>query len=275
MTPPACAQRSRPAELLSARGVDKTFRNARAGPGAPSIIRAVTALDLVLGEGRALGMVGESGSGKTTSARMLIGALPPTAGTVLHRGRPVPSMRGTELRRFRQRVQMVVQDPHGSLNPRHSVAESLALPLARLCGMQRRDRRARIGDLLELVALSADLVERRPHELSGGQCQRVAIARALAPRPEVLILDEPLSALDVSIQAQILALLEDLRSRLRLSYLFISHDLAVVERLCDDVVVMRAGRIVEQGPCRQVLAQPRHRYTRLLRDTARATIARP
>jgi peptide/nickel transport system ATP-binding protein len=166
---------------------------------------------------------------------------------------------------------MVFQDPHGSLNPRHTIAQSLALPLTRLCSVARRHREARIGELLDLVALPRRLAASHPHELSGGQCQRVAIARARAPGPEILILEESLSALDVSIQAQILSLLEELRARLGLSCLFISHDLAVVERFYDDTVVMRAGRVVEQGPCRRMLAQPAQRYMRLLLQTALAT----
>jgi ABC-type glutathione transport system ATPase component len=217
-----------------------------------------------LTRGTSLGLVGESGCGKSTLARILVGLETPTAGELLWKGRPTAAFSRNDWRRCWRRVQYVFQDAQAALNPRQDLGRMLETPLAALLRMPRRQRRRRTDELLEQVGLPAGLRDRHPHELSGGQAQRATLARALAVRPRVLILDEPVSALDVSVQAQILTLLQDLREELDLTFLFISHDLAVVERLCDRIVVMKGGRIAEQGSRDQVFRRPRDPYTRRL-----------
>ena len=226
--------------------------------------RAVDGVGLALQPGEALGLVGESGSGKTTVLRALLRLQPAASGQIVLDGADLTNASGTALRPLRQAVQVVFQNPHAALDPRFSVWSAISEPLRLQGGWSRRRLRDRVVALLEDVGLSAEFLPRYPHELSGGQKQRVCIARALAPSPRALLLDEPTSALDVSVQAQIIELLARLRARHGLAYLFVSHNLAVVRLLCDRVAVMRAGKLVEQGPAAQVLATPTHDYTRTL-----------
>jgi peptide/nickel transport system ATP-binding protein len=224
-------------------------------------LRAVDGVSLQVARGRTLGIVGESGCGKSTLARMMVGLLPPTAGDILIGGQPIAGYRRRELSR---RIQMVFQDPLGSLNPRRTVRRILEAPLAALRGMDRAARTRRVAELMALVGLRADFADRYPHEFSGGQSQRIGIARALAAEAEVIVLDEPVSALDVSVQAQVLLLLQQLQQRLGLAYVFISHDLAVVDAMADEVAVMQAGRVVERGTPSEIFQAPSHPYTREL-----------
>jgi len=222
--------------------------------------RAVDGVSLQLYPGEALGLVGESGSGKTTVLRLLLRLAQAASGSILLDGVDITHAR--DLRALRRRVQVVFQNPHAALDPRCTVAASMAEPM-RLMG-RTRGLRERSVALLEDVGLGADFLWRYPHEMSGGQKQRVCIARALAPEPSVLLLDEPTSALDVSVQAQIIELLAKLRARHGLSYLFVSHNLAVVRLLCERVAVMRNGKLIEQGRASDVLATPTQDYTKAL-----------
>ncbi len=253
------------ATLIEARDIRREFRQ---GPGWwPGRQRRTLALDgvgLSLRQGGSLGLVGESGCGKSTLARILIGLDRPTAGELRWEGRATAGFSYADWRGCWRRMQYVFQDAHSALNPRQRLAQIVETPLVTLFEMPAAERAGRVAELLEQVGLSSRLRQRYPHELSGGQAQRAVIARALAVRPEALILDEPVSALDVSIQAQILTLLRELRRELDLSYLFISHDLAVVEQLCGEVLVMREGRGVEYGSCGEVFRNPRQDYTRAL-----------
>ncbi len=235
------------------------------GRGRP--IRAVDGVSLTIGRGETLGLVGESGCGKSTLGRAILRLVEPTAGRVEIGGADVTALAREPLRRFRKHAQMVFQDPYASLNPRMTAGEIVAEPLLVHGLVARRDRVARdreVASLLQRVGLPRDAASRRPHEFSGGQRQRVGIARALACKPEFIVADEPISALDVSIQAQIVNLLADLRAAERLTYLFISHDLKVVRHLCDRVAVMYLGRVVEQAPTDALYRNPRHPYTRAL-----------
>ena len=228
------------------------------------VTRAVDGVTVEVERGRTLGIVGESGCGKSTLARMLVGLLDPTAGTITLDGSPVMGLTGAAARTFHKKVQMVFQDPLSSLNPRKTVRQILEGPLEALTSLGRRQRAERVEELMRIVSLRPEFADRYPHEFSGGQCQRIGIARALAPEPELVILDEPVSALDVSVQAQVLNLLRDLQERFRLTFVFISHDLAVIEALCDRVMVMYRGKVVEDAPRARLFRDPQHDYTRLL-----------
>ncbi|SHJ39707.1 peptide/nickel transport system ATP-binding protein [Roseomonas rosea] len=240
--------------LLSAEGVSVRFGETL----------AVDDVSIALRPGAALGLVGESGSGKSTLLRVLLKLQPVSAGRVLLDGANITGASEAGLRPLRRAVQVVFQNPHSALNPRSTVHDPVAEPLRILGGLDRTRLRDRVAGLLTDVGLGAEFLWRYPHELSGGQKQRVCIARALAPEPRPLLLDEPTSALDVSVQAQIIELLRGLRQRHRLSYLFVSHNLAVVRLLCEEVMVLRQGRMVEEGPVGQVLEHPREAYTRAL-----------
>lgn len=226
--------------------------------------QALRAVSCSLGAGGALGVVGESGSGKSTLARAMLG-LTPSSGRVVIDGLEWTSASAGQLRKARRHAQMIFQDPAGSLNPRFRVLDAVLEPVLFHRLFDSPDRAlAHALHTLEACGVSPDLAQRYPHQLSGGQRQRVAIARAIAPRPKLLVCDEPTSALDVSTQAQVLNLLSDLKRDLGLAIVFISHDLAVVEHLCDDVIVMNQGEVVEVGPCRRVFGHPQHPYTQAL-----------
>jgi oligopeptide transport system ATP-binding protein len=238
-------------------------RNGKLGArGEP--IRAVDDVSFDVFPGETLGLVGESGSGKSTTGYTILQLLRPTSGSVRFEGRDLASLRGAELREARREMQIIFQDPYSSLDPRMTVAEIVAEPLRAHRVGDRATQRDRVQELLELVGIEPSYAARYPHEFSGGQRQRVGIARALALSPKLLICDEPVSALDVSIQAQILNLLNDLQASLGLTYLFIAHDLAVVRLMSDRIAVMQAGEIVETGDAETVYAAPRHPYTRAL-----------
>ncbi len=251
-------------DLLVAAGLTKTYRSTHGTPWRKAEFRAVDDVSFRLRKATTLAIVGESGSGKSTLARMVLGLLAPTSGTVTFDGRDVAALNRHEALAFRRRVQPVFQNPYSSLDPIYTVFRAIEEPLRihRVGG--RRERRATVQELVEQVALPLSVLDRRPRELSGGQRQRVAIARALALRPEVLVCDEAVSALDVLVQAQILELLTELKDALGLSYLFISHDLAVIRQIADEVLVMKAGRVVEHASTDEVFTQPRHDYTRQL-----------
>ncbi len=227
-------------------------------------VKAVDGVSFEIQEGQTLGLVGESGSGKSTTAYAALQLLRPTAGSVRFLGRDLTRLRGEELRRMRREMQIVFQDPYASLNPRMTVGRIVAEPLQTHRIGTRRSRRASVARLLELVGFDPSYTNRYPHEFSGGQRQRIGIARALALNPRLIVCDEPVSALDVSIQAQILNLLKDLQQDLGLTYLFIADDLAVVRGMSDTIAVMHEGRIVEQGPAEDVYTSPQTDYTRAL-----------
>ncbi len=228
-------------------------------------VRAVDGVSFTCRKGKTTGLVGESGSGKTTIGRSLIRLAPVTAGSIRFDGVELTELSESEFFGVRKRMQMVFQDPFNSLNPRMTIFQIVAEPLdIHFPQLSKYDRRARVAQLLERVGLTADQMDRYPHEFSGGQRQRIGIARALAVEPEFIICDEPVSALDVSIQAQIINLLQDLQEELGLTYLFIAHDLAVVEHISDDVLVMTGGKIVEQASAEEIYAAPQSDYTKKL-----------
>jgi oligopeptide transport system ATP-binding protein len=227
-------------------------------------VKAVDGVSFEIEEGQTLGLVGESGSGKSTTAYAALQLLRPTSGSVSFGGRELTILHGESLRRMRRQMQIVFQDPYASLNPRMTVGRIVGEPLQTHGIGDRRSRRATVASLLELVGFDPAYTNRYPHEFSGGQRQRIGIARALALNPKLIVCDEPVSALDVSIQAQILNLLKDLQRDLGLTYLFIAHDLAVVRGMSDHIAVMREGVIVEQGPAERVYTQPQTDYTRAL-----------
>lgn len=246
--------------LIEAVAVRKEFSHRRSG----ATIVAVNDVTLSVGHGQSLGIVGESGSGKTTLARCLLRLIEPTTGQVLIRGTDVTSASTAQLRRLRQQVQMVFQDPYDALDPRWRVDQVVEEPLLLLTKMRPSERKRRVRELLGLVRLSNRLGERYPHQLSGGQQQRVGIARALATSPSLVVLDEPTSALDALVRIEILDLLNTLRHELKLSYIYISHDISSVRRVCDRIAVMYLGRIVEDGATADVITAPRHPYTKAL-----------
>jgi ABC-type oligopeptide transport system ATPase subunit len=247
--------------LLVVRDLIKEFPAAPFGRSAR--IRAVDRVSFSVGGGETLGLVGESGSGKTTIGRCVLRLVKPTSGEVRFRDRDLLAMKGDALRKLRREMQIVFQDPWSSLNPRMRVGDIVAEPLA-IHRWPRADRRARVAELFQLVGLDPSLAVRHPHEFSGGQRQRIGLARALALAPAFLVADEPVTALDVSVQAQVINLLMDLRDRLGLTCLLIAHDLRLVRHACDRVAVLYRGRIVETGPTRAVFECPAHAYTRAL-----------
>lgn len=246
------------APLISVRGLSKSFPTAR------GLVQAVSDVSLDIPRGSITGLVGESGSGKTTMGRTLLRLVEPSGGSTVFDGTDINSLGTQEMRALRRRMQLIFQDPVSSLNPRLKVGQIIAEGLVAHRIGTDADRRTKVADLLAEVGLSPDAANRYPHEFSGGQRQRIGIARALALDPEFIVADECVSALDVSIQAQVLNLLLELRERRGLTMLFIAHDLSVVEYLCDQIAVMYLGRIVECGPAKEVYNAPRHPYTRAL-----------
>ena len=230
---------------------------------APGKVHALQGVSFTIEAGRSLGIVGESGSGKSTLARLVMALDQPTSGSVRLLGRELHALPREELRQARRDFQMVFQDPYGSLDPRQTVERIVCEPLSAQ-GAPRDEQRQRAGEALQAVGLRANDLGKYPHEFSGGQRQRIAIARALVTRPRLIVADEPVSALDVSVQAQVLNLMQDLQAEFGITYMLISHDLAVVHHLCDDVAVLWQGRIVEQGPPERLFAAPEHPYTRTL-----------
>ncbi len=251
--------------LLEVRDLVKHFPVRRGFLGRRTArVHAVDGISLTLEEGQTLGLVGESGCGKSTAARTVLRLLEPTSGTVLFDGKDVLALSAEELRLLRREMQIVFQDPFGSLNPRLTVRQIVEEPLRTHRQGRRAERRDRVAEALRMVGLLPEHMDRFPHEFSGGQRQRIAIARALVLRPRLVVADEPVSALDVSVQAQVLNLLGRLQRELGVSYLFVSHDLGVVRHMSHRVSVMYLGRIVEEGPTRALFGAPLHPYTRAL-----------
>ncbi|TBX23016.1 ABC transporter ATP-binding protein [Nioella sediminis] len=230
-----------------------------------AVVHAVQPVTLEVAKGETLGIVGESGCGKSTLARMLVGLLPATKGTIEIEGAALDTADPSE---FGKKIQYVFQDPISSLNPRKTIRQIMDAPLKHLHGMPAPERRKRIAEIFAAVNLREEFLDRYPHEFSGGQAQRIGIARALAAEARILILDEPVSALDVSVQAQVLNLLADLKAEFGLTYLFITHDLAVVEAVSDRIAVLYFGALVELGPAERIFSAPRHPYTKLLAESA-------
>jgi len=253
------------APLLQTVGVSKTYVLPRRQLWqAPPQVQALQDIHLTVYSGRNVGIVGESGSGKSTLARLAMALDAPTTGQVLWEGQDVHALPRSALRTARRGYQMVFQDPYGSLDPRMTVARIVAEPLQALSPTSRAEQREQAAEVLAQVGLQTHDLDKYPHEFSGGQRQRIAIARALITRPKLIVADEPVSALDVSIQAQVLNLLLDLQQRFGMTYLLISHDLAVVNHLCEEVIVMQQGQVVEQGTPKQLFAHARHPYTQTL-----------
>jgi oligopeptide transport system ATP-binding protein len=250
--------------LLEVAGLTKTFTRSRGWFQPKSVVKAVDDVTFSIAPGEIFGLVGESGSGKTTTGRAILRLIEPTSGSVRFRGDDVLAFPPDRLRAARRDMQIVFQDPYASLNPRMRVGAIVEEPLEIHKVGTRTERRMRAADLFSLVGLDAASLDRYPHEFSGGQRQRIGLARALALNPSFVIADEPVSALDVSVQAQVINLLIDLQERLKLTYLFIAHDLRLVEHICDRVAVMYRGRIVELAAAKDLFMSPRHPYTQAL-----------
>ncbi|TCP61663.1 peptide/nickel transport system ATP-binding protein [Rhodovulum bhavnagarense] len=259
-------------QALKVTDLSKTFDLGKPlfGTARPGV-RAVRPMSFSVARGETLGIVGESGCGKSTLARMLVGLMAPSTGHIEIAGKALDN---ADPAAFGRLIQYVFQDPISSLNPRKTVRQIMETPLKRLYGMNQAERNKRIAEIFDSVNLREEFLGRYPHEFSGGQAQRIGIARALAAAPEIMVLDEPVSALDVSVQAQVLNLLADLRRDFGLTYLFISHDLAVVEAVSDRVMVLYFGTVVEIGRAEQIFNAPKHPYTRLLADSA-PVVGRP
>ena len=265
LDPPGRRPLDRAPTVLSVKGLGKTYRSSGGLFRPRRVVDAAKNVTLSIRKGETLGLVGESGSGKTTVGRCIIRLVDSDAGRIDFHGVDLNAFRGSALKPYRKRVQMIFQDPFASLNPRHKVGDIIAAgPIA--YGTPKADAMSRAQEILHLVGLDPAVVDRYPHEFSGGQRQRIGIARALALQPELLIADEPVSALDVSVQAQVLDLLADIKQRLNLSMLFITHDLRVAAQVCDRVAVMYRGEIVEQGSTAELFRHPTHAYTRTLLD---------
>lgn len=226
-------------------------------------VKAVDGVSFSLEKGKTYGLVGESGSGKTTTGRAIIGLNDITSGKVIFEGQDITS-RKSKTRAIRKDIQMIFQDPYSSLNPRKRILDVVAEPLRNYEKLSRQEERKRVQELLELVGLSAESIHKYPHQFSGGQRQRIGVARAIALRPKLIIADEPVSALDVSVQAQVLNFMQEIQDELDLTYLFISHDLGVVKHMCDDIAIMYRGRYVEQGSKEDIFNNPQHIYTKRL-----------
>jgi peptide/nickel transport system ATP-binding protein len=251
--------------LLEARNLGKRYSLPRESLfRAPPVVQALDDVSFTLTQGQSLGVVGESGSGKSTLARLVMALESPSAGQVLLDGEDLHALNAAALRAARVKFQMVFQDPFSSLDPRHKVARIVGEPLEALAQVSAAERRERAGAMLDAVGLRTSDLDKYPHEFSGGQRQRLAIARALITQPRLIVADEPVSALDVSVQAQVLNLMQDLQERYGLSYLFISHDLAVVDLVCDQIIVLQHGRVVERGDPDQLFKDAQHPYTRQL-----------
>ncbi len=255
--------------LLEVNHLEKTFHTQK------TKLHAVQDADFQLERGEMVGLVGESGSGKSTLGRSILRLIEPTAGRIIFNGRDITRLSRSRLRPIRRDMQMIFQDPAASLNPRMTVSEIVSEPLRIHTKLSRKDRRTKAGELLETVGLAPSHLSRYPHEFSGGQRQRIGIARALAVGPKLIVADEPVSALDVSVQAQVINLLQDLQIQFNLTMLFISHDLLVVEYICDRVMVMYLGRIMEIAPSRSLYRNPKHPYTEALLSAAPAPTLAP
>jgi peptide/nickel transport system ATP-binding protein len=266
LVPRAARPESKEPIVLEAIDLGKVYRE-RSLFGKAREVAAAQDVTLTLRKGRTLGIVGESGSGKSTVARCIVRLIDPTSGSVRLAGREISELSRRLLQPHRKRIQIVFQDPYRSLNPRVTIGETIAEGPINY-GTPRKEALAKARELLELVDLPPDAISRYPHQFSGGQRQRIAIARALALDPDVLVADEAVSALDVSVQAQVLELLDEIQTRLGIALLFITHDLRVAAQICDDVAVMQHGRVVEQGPAAEVLTHPKQAYTRALLDAA-------
>jgi peptide/nickel transport system ATP-binding protein len=262
----------RNAPLLQVVGLSKTYQMLRQSLFKPKgELQALKNVSFTLEAGKSLGVVGESGSGKSTLARLIMALDHPTSGQVIFKGKDLHRLSASELRQQRSGFQMVFQDPYGSLDPRQKIDQIIAEPLEADLALTQSQRIELAGQALAEVGLSSSDLGKYPHEFSGGQRQRIALARALVTRPALIVADEPVSALDVSVQAQVLNLMQDLQERLGLSYLFISHDLAVVNLVCDDVIILREGDVIEKGPTAELFRFAKHPYTLALLDAVPGT----
>jgi peptide/nickel transport system ATP-binding protein len=266
MVPPKRKAITKGEPILAARALEKIY-GSTGWFGSGRVVHAARQVELEVRRGETLGVVGESGSGKSTVARCIVRLIDPTSGEVLIDGTNIAKMSQSELRSYRRDVQVVFQDPYRSLNPRRTVGQSIIEGPMNF-GISHAEAMSRAGKLMEIVGLSATALDRFPHQFSGGQRQRICIARALAMEPKVLIADEAVSALDVSVQAQVLKLLDDVRKQFDLAMLFITHDLRVAAQICDRIMVMQHGEVVEQGATASVYAKPQHAYTRQLLEAA-------